>query len=269
MERIRMLGTGSAMVTKCYNTCFTISGNKDEYFLVDAGGGNSILTNIEKCNISINQIHNLFISHNHNDHILGAIWVIRSACHGILNSKTYKGNLNIYCHAKSIAAINSISSYVLQKKFTDLFGDRIIFHEIKDGYTTTILNREITFFDIHSTKELQHGFTMKLYNKKILTFLGDEPYRDEVKIYCENVDYLLHEAFCSYEDRHIFKPYEKHHATAKDACENASMLNVKNVILYHTEDKDLKNRKEKYTKEGKEVFNGTIYVPDDLDEIIL
>ncbi|HEX9026900.1 MAG TPA: MBL fold metallo-hydrolase, partial [Clostridium sp.] len=25
MEKINILGTGSAMVTKCYNTCFTLS----------------------------------------------------------------------------------------------------------------------------------------------------------------------------------------------------------------------------------------------------
>ena len=37
MEKLTFMGTGSAMVTKCYNTCFTISNN-DEYFLVDAGG---------------------------------------------------------------------------------------------------------------------------------------------------------------------------------------------------------------------------------------
>ena len=47
MEKLTFMGTGSAMVTKCYNTCFTISNN-DEYFLVDAGGGNTILTNLEK-----------------------------------------------------------------------------------------------------------------------------------------------------------------------------------------------------------------------------
>ena len=47
MEKLRMLGTGSAMVTKCYNTCFTISNNEEnEYFLVDAGGGNTILSNL-------------------------------------------------------------------------------------------------------------------------------------------------------------------------------------------------------------------------------
>ena len=35
------------------------------------------------------------------------------------------------------------------------------------------------------------------------------------------------------------------------------------------EDKNLATRKERYIREGKEVFNGTIYVPDDLDIIKL
>lgn len=267
MENLIILGTGSAMVTKCYNTCFTISKN-NEYFLVDTGGGNTILTNLEKSNISISQIHNMFISHNHNDHILGSIWVIRAVAQGILNNK-YAGNLNIYCHKTSIDAIKAISSFVLQKKFLNMFDNRIVFNEIQDGYTTTILDRTITFFDIHSTKDLQHGFKTILSNGKSLTFLGDEPYREVVKSYCENVDYLFHEAFCLYSQREIFKPYEKHHATAKDACKNAENLKVKNVILYHTEDKNLEKRKELYIEEGKTEFKGTIYVPDDLDVINL
>lgn len=267
MEKIFILGTGSAMVTKCYNTCFTISHN-DEHFLVDAGGGNTILTHLEKSDISINNIHNMFISHNHNDHILGCIWVIRAAAQGILNNK-YDGNLNIYGHGLAIEALKTISSFVLQKKFLKLFGERIIFNEVTDGSQAVILGRKTTFFDIQSTKDLQFGFTTELHNKKSLTFLGDEPYRETVKQYCENVDYLFHEAFCLYSQREIFKPYEKHHATAKDACKNASDLNVKNVILYHTEDKNLENRKALYIEEGSSEFSGNIYVPDDLDVITL
>ena len=45
-----MLGTGNAMVTKCYNTCFALR-NEEEYFLVDAGGGNGILSQLEKAQI--------------------------------------------------------------------------------------------------------------------------------------------------------------------------------------------------------------------------
>ncbi len=265
MEKIIILGTGSAMVTKCYNTTFAIS-NDDEYFLVDAGGGNTILTNLEKSNISISKIHNMFISHNHNDHILGCIWIIRAVCQNILKGK-YDGNLNIYCHKKSSKALKTMCSFVLQQKFLNFFDNRIIFNEIEDGHTCKILGRKTTFFDIHSTKELQYGFTTTLICNKKLTFLGDEPYREGVKNYAENADYLFHEAFCLYAQRDIFKPYEKHHATAKDACKNAADLNVKNVILYHTEDKNLDKRKELYTAEGREVFSGNIYVPDDLEVI--
>ena len=38
MEKLIMLGTGNAAVTKCYNTCFALQDNED-YFLVDTGGG--------------------------------------------------------------------------------------------------------------------------------------------------------------------------------------------------------------------------------------
>lgn len=267
MEKLNILGTGFAMATKCYNTCFTISDGK-EYFLVDTGGGNTILSNLEKSDISIEKIHNMFISHTHNDHILGTVWIIRGVAQRILNSK-YEGNFNIYGHKDVIDAIKTISFLTLQGKFTKMFGERILFHEVTDGYKTNILGRKTVFFDIHSTKLLQYGFKMTLLNGKSLTFLGDEPYREGVKEYCYRVDYLFHEAFCLYEDREIFKPYEKHHATAKDACENAEKLDVKNVILYHTEDKSLDTRKEAYTQEGQAVFNGNIYVPDDLDVINL
>jgi hypothetical protein len=36
---ITMLGTGNALATRCYNTCFTLHGEKG-VLLVDAGGGN-------------------------------------------------------------------------------------------------------------------------------------------------------------------------------------------------------------------------------------
>ena len=38
-DYITMLGTGNALATRCYNTCFTLHGEKG-VLLVDAGGGN-------------------------------------------------------------------------------------------------------------------------------------------------------------------------------------------------------------------------------------
>lgn len=53
----------------------------------------------------------------------------------------------------------------------------------------------------------------------------------------------MHEAFCLSSQADIFNPYEKHHSTVKDAAELAQRLNVKNLILYHTEDENILNRK--------------------------
>jgi len=267
MELVNMLGTGNAMVTKCYNTCFTIS-NVKEHFLVDTGGGNTILSNLEKLDIGINKIHHVFISHRHNDHISGIVWIIRAVAQQIINGK-YEGNLTIYCHKDNIDAINTITDLLLDKKFTKYIGSRIIFNEIYDKCTYAILDWNVEFFDIKSTKQLQFGFNTILKSGKKLAFLGDEPYKEDLFEYACNVDYLFHEAFCLYSQRDIFKPYEKHHATVKDACETACKLNVKNIVLFHTEDKNIDSRKKLYTDEGKEFFSGNIIVPDDLDIIEL
>ena len=39
--KLTMLGTGNALVTECYNTCFVVQNGK-KHLLVDGGGGNSI-----------------------------------------------------------------------------------------------------------------------------------------------------------------------------------------------------------------------------------
>lgn len=268
MEKLTILGTGSAMVTKCYNSCFTISSNDNEHFLIDTGGGNTILSNLEKADIPINRVHNVFISHSHNDHITGIIWIIRAVAQQILN-KNYERNLYIYCHEDIEKIVRTICNLLLQKKFTNYIDDRIIFKTIVSDSCFNIIGLETTFFDIRSDKHLQFGFTTKLNNGKTLTFLGDEPYNNSLFKYSNNVDYLLHEAFCLYSQRDIFKPYEKFHSTVKDACENATKLNVDTVILIHTEDKNLNNRKELYINEGKEFFKGNIIVPNDIEVIKL
>ena len=47
--KITMLGTGNALVTECYNTCFLIE-NQQKNFLVDGGGGNLIMRQLKNAN---------------------------------------------------------------------------------------------------------------------------------------------------------------------------------------------------------------------------
>ncbi|MDP4127396.1 MAG: MBL fold metallo-hydrolase [Bacillota bacterium] len=268
MNHLIALGTGHAAVTKCYNTCFALLNKRNEYILVDAGGGNGILIALEKAKIPIHTIHHVFVSHKHSDHLLGMVWIIRIIASSMLLGQ-YSENLWIYCHKELMDNIKTLLGLTLDKKITDLIGSRILLIPVDNGETENILGQAFTFFDIHSTKTKQFGFRAKLSNGKLLTFLGDEPYNPLCRKYALNSDWLLSEAFCLYRDRERFKPYEKHHSTVKDACELAAHLNIKNLILWHTEDTNLAQRKDLYTTEGKKYYNGNLYVPNDLEIITL
>ena len=268
MEQLIMLGTGNALAVNCYNTCFAIRNNNG-VFLTDTGGGNGIFKQLERAEIRLHEIHEIVISHEHIDHILGCIWLIRMIATKMKN-ESYEGNLLIYCHKELAESLKTIIKLTVQEKFYRMIGERILFICVNHGENHRILDYDVTFFDIGSTKAKQYGYTLKLTCGKKLTFLGDEPYRGEyTNSYVLGTDWLLSEAFCRYADRDIFHPYEKHHATVKEACETAKMLEVKNLVLYHTEDSQLERRKEIYCKEGCEYYDGNIYVPYDLEKIVL
>lgn len=262
MEQLYVFGTGNAAVTRYYNTCFAIRDD-EQYFMVDTGGGNGILRILEDMGIQYGQIHDIFITHEHTDHLLGIVWMVRFISTRMLNG-TYEGDLNIYCHEDLTASIDTICRLTLQGKFYKMIGQRIHLIPVHDGETRHILDYDVTFFDIHSTKAKQYGFTTVLKNGKRLTCAGDEPYNTDCAAYVEGSDWLLHEAFCLYSERDRYQPYEKHHSTVKEACELAEQLRIPNLLLWHTEDKStVGRRKELYTAEGREYYHGNLNVPDD------
>lgn len=263
--KLTMLGTGNATVTECYNTCF-IMQEEDQYFLVDGGGGSTLLRQLKYAGIDWKNIRNIFVTHKHLDHITGILWMIRMICQN-MNRGEYEGEATIYAHDEVIALLKDMAGKLLQKKETVFIDDRLHLQVVEDGESIKILDKKVTFFDIQSTKAKQFGFCMELGKGEKLTCCGDEPYNVCEKQYAENSTWLLHEAFCLDSQAEIFHPYEKHHSTVKDACKLAAELNVKNLLLYHTEDKNILRRKELYTKEGREYFNGNLLIPDDLESV--
>ena len=211
-------------------------------------------------------IHDMFITHAHTDHILGAVWIVRMVIQRMKNN-TYDGCFSVYGHDKSLNVLDSICRSTLHVSYQAYLGKRVFFHEVKDADIFNVGDMEIQCFDIKSAKEKQFGFRATLPDGRTLTCLGDEPYNDACRPYAEGSDWLMCEAFCLYRDRDTFKPYEKHHSTALEAGRLAQSLGVKNLLLYHTEDTDLPHRKAFYTAEAAQEFTGHIVVPDDLERV--
>ncbi|MCL2383548.1 MAG: MBL fold metallo-hydrolase [Oscillospiraceae bacterium] len=280
MEEIIFLGTGSASSVNFYNSCFALrKGN--EYMLVDGGGGKEIFMQLAKAKISFKSIRHIFVTHNHIDHIIGVIWIIRKIAI-LMKDNKYDGieeddkvgydegvDINIYAAAETIDAIRILSKLTLAKTQSDFIDKRIILNIVKDRECIEILEEDFTFYDVKAKKEKQYGFKLTMKNGKILVCNGDEPCAEENFDLLQNADYLVHEAFCLDSEKEEKEPYKKAHVTAKDVCDIANRLNIKNLILFHISSEDALGRKEKYISENEDHYNGNLFIPNDLERIEL
>lgn len=264
---ITMLGTGNALVTECYNTCFLLEENS-RYFLVDGGGGSTLMRQLKYAGVNWMDIKEIFITHKHVDHILGIIWLVRMITQ-FMKSGKFQGDTTIYGHDEVIRLVEEISRKLLQPDQCQFIGRRLHLVVLGDGQEFPILGHKAVAFDIYSTKAKQYGFSLMYEEDKKLTCCGDEPYNEMLEPYAGGSSWLLHEAFCLFSEADIHKPYEKHHSTVKDACQLAQALEIPNLLLYHSEDKNIAHRKELYMAEGREYYKGNLYIPDDLETIKL
>ena len=183
-----MLGTGHALVTRCYNACFVLEGDAEvgaetgtgvgaegdagvgtevgtgvgaPCFLVDAGGGNGIMTQLEQAGVDWRSIRDLFITHTHIDHLLGAVWMLRLVCHH-LNEGDYAGDFAVWGNDRVVAVLEELAHLLLRPQETRFLGNRVRLHAVRDGEAHEILGRKTAFFDTHSAGAKQFGFAMEL-----------------------------------------------------------------------------------------------------------
>ena len=265
--KLTMLGTGHAVVTGYYNTCFVLSED-DEYLLVDGGGGGFLLNRLEEAGIAWYAIHDIFVTHKHTDHILGVLWMARLWLAALSHGKA-KGELNIYGNEVVIEALRLFIATLFTERENEFVDNGLNLVVVHDGEERTLIGHTVRFFDICATKVKQFGFVMDIEGGRTLACCGDETFNEACRPLVEGSTWMMHEAFCLFSQADIFKPYEKSHSTAKDAAQIAESLGVDNLILYHTEDSNVGTRKELYTMEASQFFTGNVYVPDDLESIDL
>ena len=262
MNKLIMLGTGHGFVHELYNTCFIVN----DKFLIDTGGSADIVKNIKLSGIEVSDIHDIFISHTHTDHLLVLFWLLKRLT-GMYKEGTYTGNLNIYCNDEVADAIKDIHKHLYPDVYVNLINEYMNIIIVNDGEELSINNQKYKFIDMKASKNKLFGFETIFDNGKTLVFLGDETLNLELYDVVKDKDYVMHEAFCLDGDKEIFKPYEKKHSTVKYVCENLNGLIIKNLILYHTEDTHPNDKDILYKEEAKQYFDNIVIIPKDLDVI--
>ena len=87
--KMHIIGTGTATVSKYINTSCVFEED-DQLFLVDGTGGSDILRAFDTMDLNWKKLHYAFLSHEHTDHFLGMIWVIRTIAE-LLELEEYGG----------------------------------------------------------------------------------------------------------------------------------------------------------------------------------
>lgn len=267
MDKLIFLGTGHALAYHCYTTCLALTDG-ERTFVTDGGGGNGVFMQMERANMRPDEVTDLFISHAHTDHLIGAIWLVRVIGHQFDRSGRTTP-LHVYGHASVLETFRTICNLLVGGQVLSHFDKDIIFNAVESGDTHTIGHWQVTFFDTGAAKTTQYGWRATLENGKTLVFLGDEPLTDVGLPYAKNADYLVHEAMCLEADADKYHPHRIHHSSVVDAANNATRAGAKHLILFHAEDKDLDTRKARYTAEAAAHFDGPVDAPDDLDVFIL
>lgn len=267
MDKLIFLGTGHALAYHCYTTCLALTDGAHT-FVTDGGGGNGVFMQMERANMRPDDVTDLFISHAHTDHLIGAIWLVRVIGHQFDRSGRTTP-LHVYGHASVLETFRTICNLLVGGQVLSHFDKDIIFHAVESGDTHTIGHWQVIFFDTGAAKTTQYGWRATLENGKTLVFLGDEPLTDVGLPYAKNADYLVHEAMCLEADADKYHPHRIHHSSVVDAANNATRAGAKHLILFHAEDKDLDTRKARYTAEAAAHFDGPVDAPDDLDVFIL
>lgn len=260
-----MLGTGHAMVTRCFSTCFLLK-DRGKAFLVDCGGGNALLSQLAQTGTDLSCIEDVFISHIHLDHILGVFWLLRCLAQRARQGKGHMvrlyGNSNVLDTIKQVTALLLPGARPWLSKFVQMV-------YLEETSSQQILGRPVRFFALCALQTPQHGFSLNLKQAQNFVFLGDIPYKEPLLPQLKDCTWLMHEAFCLEEDAERFHPRAIEHSTVVDAASLAERLKIPHCILTHADDSDLANRAKRFSKEAQRVYHGEIYVPYDLERINL
>ncbi len=216
--KITILGSGTPRVDiNRFSQSILVEHKKDK-FLFDTGRG--ALVRLYQSDILPNEIHNIFFTHLHSDHIVGFADIL-------MTSWVYHRNLplNIFGPHGTKNFVNStLKSYEEDIKVRSSHPENLDTNNLKsnitiieDGYKFRKNGLTIEAFSVKH-EPFTHAFGFKIFNDKYCMIIsGDTTYSENVVKKARNCDLLIHEI--AHASDHTLKKYPK----------------AKGVISYHTD----------------------------------
>jgi ribonuclease Z len=126
-----------------------------------------------------------------------------------------------------------------------------IYSKIKNGETITLENGEVI-----------NGKNFIGPNKKgrVLTYISDTRFCDQIIELANNCDVLIHE--CTFSESDERQAYDYYHCTSKQAATSAKLSNAKVLLLTHISSRYQGEMCNELLQEAKATFDNSILVND-------
>ena len=216
--KITILGSGTPRVNIDRFSQSILVEHKKDKFLFDAGRG--ALLRLNQSNILPNEIHNIFFTHLHSDHILGFADILMT---GWVYHR--KSPLNIYGPKGTKDFVdNTLKAFnediIVRSKAPESLDKKNLRSNItiiEDGYKINKNGLTIEAFSVKH-EPFTHAFGFKIFNDKYCMIIsGDTTYTENVIRKAKNCDLLIHEI--AHASENTLKKFPK----------------AKGVISYHTD----------------------------------
>jgi ribonuclease BN (tRNA processing enzyme) len=222
MARLTFLGTGDPLNEERTQTSLALPIGTDNYLLIDAGSGTSLLRQLQRAAIPLPQIRHLAISHRHFDHVGGvAPLLVALVPHAA-------AQITIHATAETTRALHTLLTLTIPG-VEDWLGARLRWHELLPERPTPVGDARLIPFVV------EHGIEcigMRIeQGRKRLVFSADTIPSAGVIKHAGDVDLLIHEAYSL--DQEAESAHRFGHSTAGDAGRAGRAARARRLILTH------------------------------------
>lgn len=235
--RVSLLGTGSPRPdTKRMGPAVLVEAG-GEYLLFDTGRG--VMQRLKQLDVPIAEIHNVFLTHLHSDHIsaLDDLW---------LTSWIYQRQqpLNVYGPVGTEPFVQGLQqAYAydakLRNQYAGLSEDsaKMIAIEIESGVIYSRNGIKVTAFLVdHRPVDPAYGYRIDFGDRSIV-ISGDTTYSKNLVDHAQKIDLLVHEIFASkaeiLEKNPRLQKIEQYHTNPDQILEVLDQVSPRMAVLTH------------------------------------
>jgi ribonuclease BN (tRNA processing enzyme) len=235
--RVRLLGTGGAANEARHQAALLVEwgeGTGSGRILLDAGGGLDIVRLLIRAGCEPAEVHDIFVSHQHTDHVGGLepllLWSIIRALH--THGRPPGDETRVYADPRVLADIERLFAATITAA-PRLFGDSLLWVEAADGPSVALRGgaRLTTFSVDHEPRGggargcvVEQGGTRLVYS-------GDTRPTARLVEAARSAAVLIHEAGGL--DANAAEVHRLGHSTGGDAGRTAKAANVGRLVLTH------------------------------------